>query len=109
MLTLYYILRIEDKNGRGCYSTPLTKKMLGNHIGDDIYHPTPYQDKKISRDRKHGEVCGFLNWIQLLRWFNIRQLILLAGMGFYIKRVKVILTAIGETQVLGKRVERSRL
>jgi hypothetical protein len=93
-----YIYRIQNREGKGCYSDKKTKKILKNH---DKTRPLPEFDIGIERPREKGEVCGFLNFYQIYSWFSMKELKMLLDIGYCLKKVEVKkITAIGQKQVL---------
>jgi hypothetical protein len=98
------IWRVQDKNGVGPYRNRIEESielLVGHSWGEkQKNHPTPYRDPKIKRRMTDSERCGFNSFWSLIKWFSLRELFLLHRMGFKIKRVNGVLTAIGQHQVL---------
>ena len=97
------IWRVEDSQGRGCYSGEKAWKLrflFIKHCTDDK-HPSPYMDSGIKRYANYPEQHGFKDRKQLLNWFTIKELKILKYHGFKLKRLEVQkITKIGLTQVL---------
>lgn len=105
-----YIYRVEDENGEGCYSCHLEdlEKMYNRHTFNGINYPRPQEDIGIQRTTKEFEICGFKDMEQALSWFTEEDLKLLNACGFKLKKVAVLLiTAVGEKQVLAIRKEKA--
>jgi hypothetical protein len=100
------VYRVEDEDGYGCYTTS-TDNFYHKHLlkHQDLERtPTPEHDRGIDRFLREKEICGFLNLEQANNWFTKKELKLLEGEGFELKKVKVRrITAIGEKQVLAVR------
>ena len=92
-----YIYRVEDSYGEGCYTT--SNEHIRKHAPSNG-HPRPQEDDAIDRLPKHFEKCGLLNLNQVMAWFTTAELGMLEDDGFYLKRIKVLVKAIGNTQVL---------
>ena len=100
------VWRLENQEGKGCYSSLETKKFLAHH-NEDIHwnHPTPYLDRGIFRDRRPGEISCFKTLEQVLNWFSVVDLIRLRSLGYVLKRIHAFITAEGEKQILAIKAE----
>ncbi len=102
------IWRVEDSIGRGCYRpTQNTEHILSRHK-NEMTHPTPLQDRFISRNPKGSEISGFASEKQARDWFSDLELNVLKHMGFKLKEVEVSkITVYGDFQVLAIKNENS--
>lgn len=106
MTTVY---RVQEKHNKrlGVYqgNIKVVEKLLTRHTdfeGVNARHPTPFNDSGIARRAKAHEYCGFISMTDLFKWFGgfIPELL---KSGFEIAVLNdVIVTAIGEYQVLFK-------
>lgn len=100
------VIRIEDEEGYGPYSTckdEIRNFMYKVHARwgrEGIYCPTPCGDKGIDRQVYPYERCAFLNKEQMSKWFKEKELVELIEMGMKVKEQEACVTAIGEYQVL---------
>lgn len=101
------IWRVENNDGIGCYTfghMPFIRRMIKRHNKNSIYNPLPCEDIGIERDTEENEICGFMDKLQALSWFNRYELKNLKVLGFELKEVKVTyITARGQRQVLAVR------
>lgn len=105
--TVYRIQSRQDRT-RGAYhghvfgkhKSHIVSRMCTIH--SDNEHPCPYFDIGINRGAERGECCGFNSAADLLRWFRgfIPDLL---GAGYEIVALRnIMITAVGEYQVLFK-------
>jgi hypothetical protein len=95
------IIRVEDKDGKGPYTSYSEQlSFYDNHNDFDTY-PLPEYETGIERCITFGvEKCGFLTMEQLHNWFNEEELQEMEELGLTIKTVRGTITAVGEKQVL---------
>lgn len=99
------ILRVEDKEGYGCYCNDGMYLNNLEHHNDDVYspsgHPHPLKDLGIERRTKLGERHGFLDIEQAKEWFTLEEFERLSKNGYELKELEVKkITAIGNKQIL---------
>ena len=105
------IWRVQNKNGRGPYWVPTTKKssavtaMQENHNVNLDKYPTAIMDSGIRRSASEGELYGFINEAQLRNWFSDTDLQVLAEDKFEVVIVDGEITAMGSHQLLFRKVD----
>lgn len=101
------IYRVEDDKGISCYNYKYIDA-IGILIKDenwycdhDTIRPLPFSDKKINRDIREEEICGFISVKQALNWFSIWELKRMKKLGLKLRKINVQkITAIGQSQCL---------
>lgn len=103
------IYRVENKNGRGCYSWK-TVEGIAKFLGEDWRtdhcdrRPTPDNDYGIERMMFAREVCGWKDIRQALKWFSAKEFRVFKRFGYNLKKVTVQnITEVGECQILAIR------
>lgn len=100
------IYRVENKNGRGCYSWE-TVSGIAQFLGEDWRvdysdrRPKPEDDCGIERVMFAREICGWKDIRQALKWFSAKEFRIFKRFGYDLKKVVVEkITKVGECQVL---------
>ena len=106
---VHVIYRVADKDGIGPYQSELAWSLLGSHNGCDQdgnrHHPGPHQDEGIKRRPHDSEFCGFATMDDLHNWFSDDELAELAKHGYSIVKESGFVTAIGQKQILFRKID----
>lgn len=107
---VHTIYRVADKSGLGPYqNADLCWSVLRSHnYGCDPsgkpHHPGPHQDEGIDRRPHENEFCGFATMEDLHSWFSDEELAVLEKNGYSIVTEDGYVTAIGQKQILFKKI-----
>lgn len=104
------VYRVASKYGVGPYQdaelfwTLLQSHSFSTDQNGKPDHPGPHQDEGIKRRPHDTEFCGFATMEDLHNWFSDEELEELAKHGYSIVKESGYVTAIGEKQILFKKI-----